>query len=125
MTDLTTEEFAKARIKVILKEIKALRGELALLRGIKKGTAAAKNRAQDAPKRKRSGLTFQDMIVEVLREQPNNGADAQEILKLILDKFNKQIERSSISPQLSRLKDKGVLSLDDNVWSLTDEHKGP
>lgn len=66
-----------------------------------------------------SEMTFQDMIVSVLSDLKEPSADASEILHLIAQKFKKYIQRSSLSPQLSRLKAKGVLELNGSIWSLT------
>ena len=57
------------------------------------------------------------MIVQVLAGRPQ-GATATDILQLIEAIFGKKIIRSSISPQLSRLKSAGVLILENNMWRL-------
>lgn len=63
-------------------------------------------------------LTIKQMIVDVLRDQPD-GADAFKILDLIHAKHGQAIPRSSISPQLSRLKKfDGVLDLRGDKWRL-------
>lgn len=123
MTEQTTKEFAELRIKAILKQMVDLRSELAALRSLK-GALSGKNTINTMSRRSsNNGPTFQDMIVDVLNDEPSNGAEALKIIELIKTKHGKVIARSSISPQLSRLKAKGVLVLNNNVWSLTEFYK--
>lgn len=61
--------------------------------------------------------TIKEMVLEILAVRPK-GATAQEIVKFIADRFGQQIERSSLSPQLSRLKHEGRVVLSGRVWSL-------
>lgn len=117
----TTREFIAARETEILKKIKDLREELREIRVIKNALISHDN--PELSESISSMLTFQDMIVSVLNAHPKGGAEALEILDLIDKKFNKQIVRSSISPQLSRLKQKGVLQLENGIWSLTQTYK--
>lgn len=123
MTQQTTQEFIAARSKMILKQINDLRQELAALRNLK-STLSGKS-VDSSPKspQNRLNMTFQDMIVDVLNDQPSHSAEALQIIDLIKEKHGKTILRSSISPQLSRLKAKSVLELNNNVWSLTDAYK--
>lgn len=120
----TTQEFIAERTKVIQSEIKALRDELAALKSLKAALSGSKSPESGASKTRRvSGHTFQEMIVDVLNDLVDGAADANYIIDLIDKKFKKKIQRSSISPQLSRLKAKGVLDLNDNVWSLTENYR--
>ena len=103
-------------LKEQLKEIKALR---AALKGVGEGDDSNVSASQTSAKP--NTPTFKEMIVSVLSEH-GRGAQATEILGLIKTKFGKEIKRSSISPQLSRLKSEGVIDLDDKVWYLP-EHR--
>jgi hypothetical protein len=67
--------------------------------------------------RSNQSLTFQDMIMLTLKSTPE-GATANELLEMIDGRFNKKIMRSSISPQLSRLKQKGKVTLKDGMWAI-------
>lgn len=120
MDDLTLNEFVLRRKKEILKQIRALRGELSQLRTIEHSVATPSTYAnkEGGASKKGGGLTFQDMVVEVLKRRPQ-GAGAKELLILIKDFHGKSIMRSSLSPQLSRLKSNGVLSLEGGIWRLT------
>tara|TARA_R110001606_G_scaffold275969_1_gene424168 strand:- start:1187 stop:1801 length:615 start_codon:yes stop_codon:yes gene_type:complete len=62
-------------------------------------------------------LTIKDMILEVLGPIPE-GAEALTILQFIKDRFGKDLERTSLSPQLSRLKRDGILDLDGKAWRI-------
>ena len=119
--NLTTREFLANREAEIISQMKDLRDELREIRDIK-GALIVRNNPEMADKVS-SGLTFQDMIVAVLNGTETGAATALEILDLIDKKFEKKILRSSISPQLSRLKDKGVLNLDNGNWTLTTAFK--
>lgn len=67
-----------------------------------------------------SNPTIKDMAREVLSGQPN-GLNSSGILDGIRKLFARDIERTSLSPQLSRLKDEGELILNGEVW-FTAEH---
>lgn len=119
MSNATIHTFLTNRKKEIFSQIKALRHELAELRLVEQtlsgrvasDSASAGTRGIEKPP------TFQDMIVQVLAGRPQ-GATAIDILQLIEAIFGKKIIRSSISPQLSRLKSAGVLILENNMWRL-------
>src|SRR5262249_19080342 len=67
-------------------------------------------------------LTIKEMVVEVLGVL-GRGADALEILRLINERFQADLERTSLSPQLSRLKTDGILDRQGMIWIL--KQKGP
>ncbi len=75
--------------------------------------AEAQNTNQDK-------LTIKQMIVEVLGLMPE-GAEALTILQHINSRFKASLERTSLSPQLSRLKNEGVIERNGLVWSLNEE----
>lgn len=68
--------------------------------------------------------SIKDKVMAVLRNRPM-GADANEILELIANQFGEAIERTSLSPQLSRLKKEEWLVLDGNVWRVADKNEAP
>jgi len=130
MSKQTTKEFAAIRLKEIAIEIKALRDESDLLRGILSKMSETPNRSrfgaatatQSRPSRRsRAGeSTFKEMILSVLKSQPS-GANANEILLLIEREFGKKIQRSSLSPQLSRLMRDGGLKREGKNWILAED----
>lgn len=70
------------------------------------------------------GLTLKEMILLVLRTR-HRGADALTILDEINARWNIGLERTSLSPQLSRLKSDGKLHLIGKVWSLAQQDEAP
>lgn len=64
--------------------------------------------------------TFKDMIIGVLKLMPDGGT-ANQILESIQNKYGINIMRSSISPQLSRLKQDGFLDVEKKVWKMTEK----
>lgn len=63
--------------------------------------------------------TIIGMVKDVLLKFPD-GADAQAIINAVKEKFGVDVPRSSMSPQLSRLKADGVLEMENNIWRLAD-----
>ncbi|ABA03416.1 hypothetical protein Nwi_0148 [Nitrobacter winogradskyi Nb-255] len=61
--------------------------------------------------------TIKDAVVEVLRAK-GSGMTALEILAAINLKFGTEYPRTSLSPQLSRLKADGKINRDGIVWTL-------
>jgi len=61
---------------------------------------------------------FKEKVKTALQEKFPNGASANDILKYLNDRWERQIVRSSLSPQLSRLKKEGVITLDNDIWRL-------
>ncbi|MFG1271646.1 hypothetical protein [Xanthobacter flavus] len=61
--------------------------------------------------------TIKEAVVEILREA-RHGMTALQILPLVNERLNVDYPRTSLSPQLSRLKAEGVLLRDGIVWSL-------
>ena len=63
--------------------------------------------------------TIKKMVVSVLRDRSGRGT-AEQIIEWIRDDFGSKVARTSLSPQLSRLKSEGQLDLDQstNTWGL-------
>lgn len=76
---------------------------------------------QRTPIRKGS---IKEKVLAVLADNPA-GADAHTILTLIQERFNENIPRPSLSPQLSRLKGEGWVTLNGKVWSLAVKNETP
>lgn len=117
MENLDIRDLIKKKKQELLHQIKLLKADLIEVRLLEKTLSErTKKFATEQELRKKGNMTFQDMILDVLSEKPE-GARATEILFLIEQKFNVKIERSSISPQLSRLKDKKhKLELVNGLW---------
>lgn len=61
--------------------------------------------------------TIKDFIVQVLSSEPK-GLVALDILSAINKRFNKNYDRTSLSPQLSRLRHEGLLDRRGIVWHM-------
>jgi len=67
--------------------------------------------------------SIKELVVLALKSKRKfrwNGASASDIRDFIKDAFGRDIERASLSPQLSRLRHEGILKLsNDGTWTLT------
>lgn len=68
-------------------------------------------------------MTIKDMVLDVLGVVPS--ADANEVLKYIKQRFGVELARTSLSPQLSRLKGDGKIVLRGKRWSLAQNNEAP
>lgn len=67
-------------------------------------------------------LSIKQMILMVLEREVKfrrYGATAPEIRESIKNEFGREIEGTSLSPQLSRLRDDGCVDVHENRWKLT------
>ncbi|WVT73442.1 hypothetical protein QM996_18505 [Sinorhizobium chiapasense] len=116
-------EFIEQRRSEILRQISELKAELAELKlaeaAIKSGVIPAGGTRPDT----RDRGTIKEMVVDVLSGRPD-GAEASDILQLILNSFGEEIPRSSLSPQLSRLKEEGTIVLHGRTWKLSEYDEG-
>ncbi|MCW2365292.1 hypothetical protein M2341_000739 [Sphingobium sp. B7D2B] len=65
-------------------------------------------------------LTIKQLVLKALSEQFERGATAGELLEFFADAYGRhEIVRTSLSPQLSRLKLDGKIILIDQKWSLS------
>lgn len=103
----------KSRKKDLMKQLKELRD---LERAIRSAGKIAET-GKDNPVKPNKAPTLKDMVLAVLHAL-NRGAEALEIVSEIKATYDKDVMRSSLSPQLSRLKAEGKLILDDKVWYL-------
>lgn len=80
-------------------------------------------RSSESSKRRRgSASTIKEAVVSVLGDS-SRAMTALEILETINRRMGLEYPRSSLSPQLSRLKSEGTLTLDENHWDLADRSK--
>jgi len=99
-------------------EIKSLMAELrAESKQLKAAKAAATDALPEKPNSPNSSgkRTIKDMILGALDDFAN-GARAEQIVMKIEEKFGEKIARSSMSPQLTRLKNDGLVVREDNLW---------
>ena len=118
MMATTLRDFIAQRETEIRDQQKALKAELRELQLAKAALEGQPTTPPSGP----SGITatIKDMAREVLSGQPG-GLNSSGILDAIKKRFGRDIERTSLSPQLSRLKDEGELILSGDVW-FTAEH---
>lgn len=122
MTDkISLREFIEKR-ETEIKELRAaLLAELRELRAAKaaiEGAHASSSSAQSSGRGSR--MTIKEMVLYVLEKREKCGT-SEEIIAWIRDDFGQEVVRSSLSPQLSRLKDhdeKLTLDEDSGQWCL-------
>lgn len=72
--------------------------------------------AEDSPYK---GLTMKELVVRALKEHLREGATSADFLRVFHEIYGRRdIVRTSLSPQLSRLKRERVLTLEGKVWKL-------
>ena len=109
----TLRDFIASRKSEIRDQLKALKIELKELL-----VAETALEGQDvAPTPASSGPTIKDMARFVLgTNTAKDGLTSSEILAYIKTEFDREIDRTSLSPQLSRLKDAGEVALEGEKW---------
>lgn len=120
MNKTSIRKLLAKRKSEILNNIKVLRRELSEIRAMEQALTIQSDDLKNSKNPEfgsNQSLTFQDMIMLILKNTPE-GATANELLEMIDRRFNKKIMRSSISPQLSRLKQKGRVTLKDGIWTI-------
>ncbi len=68
--------------------------------------------------------TIKKMVVKLLQETWPQGYTARELLENIRVRWNAGLERTSLSPQLTRLKNDGEIINEHNVWKLNRDGQG-
>lgn len=119
----TLREFIATRQDEIASQMAALKREERELRIALNALDGGKPRANGKARAERP--TLNEMIVAVLTEF--GAATSENIIGLIKDKFGADVPKSSMSPQLSRLKREGVVELDvtNKIWRLAVESQSP
>jgi hypothetical protein len=114
-------EYITNRRAEIKCQIAALRAEM---RDLDTAENALEIETGNSGQRAEAGqLTIKDMVLGVLSDRGEQGADALHIIRLITQKYSKEIQRPSLSPQLTRLKRSGLISLEGNIWFITENGK--
>lgn len=86
-------------------------------------SAASEARDLSAPRSPYARLTIKQLIRKALAEQFERGATSNELLDFFADAWGRSdIARTSLSPQLSRLKQEGQIILIGQKWSLPTAH---
>jgi hypothetical protein len=116
----TLRDFLASREAEIREQIKLLRAELAELKKAKSAIEqpdGASDEAADAEVRDSGRITIKEMVRTIFaRPEAAQGMVAGEILEAVERTFNTKLERTSLSPQLSRLRESGDVVLQDGRW---------
>lgn len=116
----TLRDFLTNRRSEIQTQLKALRGEL---REIEAASAAlqdpqAEGSRPDAAITRRGRPTLKEMAITILTDHPD-GLEANDVRDRIAERFDVQVKRESMSPQLSRLAKEGIIRRGGhNKWLL-------
>lgn len=111
----TLRDFIDSRETAIKEQIKALRAELAEIKLARQALNGGAQDLQTSPNN--SSPTIKEMVRTILDAAPS-GLTAHQILEKINSDYGKDIERTSLSPQLSRLKSDNEVFLDGDMWML-------
>ncbi len=116
----TLRDFIAQREAEVRAQIAKMQSELRELQSAKRAIDGAAG-GKDAPPPSGGRATTKDKIRDVLAEHTDGGT-ADDITKWVKSSFGTEVPRTSMSPQLSRLKSEGVVALDNstNVWQLAE-----
>lgn len=82
-------------------------------------SASENHRSFEPPRSPYARLTIKELVCKALDEQFERGATANELLEFFAHAYGRDdIVRTSLSPQLSRLKQEGKIILIGQKWSL-------
>ena len=127
-TLLERQRELRADIEAAMEELRAIEISLNVFQnlGLRETPAITTTAQSDlfSPKQRRKSpeLTIKQMIVTVLGEV-ESGLDAMAILVEINERWKKDYARTSLSPQLSRLKQEGRLIYVNQKWLLAEKDK--
>ena len=103
-------QFLTQREAEIIEQVKVLERELREIRAARAALLAESGEV--APKH---SPTIKDMVRQILISRPE-GYRAKELLQEIQKRFGVTIERTSLSPQLSRLRESEEITLENGRW---------
>lgn len=128
----TFEEFTRARYAALQQERAQLHMQLRAvqreLEEIEKAARASSLQLTESETRQQqavdkapiSNMTMKEASVEILKKYPD-GLSAKLILSELNEMLGSNYVRSSLSPQLSRLKKDGIIYDVNGIWTLTKE----
>jgi len=103
----------------LLKEQKQIKAARAAIQGGDTPSVGSDSANNLANKEENQSLTIKEMVLHVLRGTLYGGpATASEIINAVNSEFDKEFPRTSVSPQLSRLRKSGELVDFDGKWAL-------
>lgn len=101
--------------------IRAMLGEVVPIKGIFGSNESIAHHKRKAHPEIQN-LTLKELVIKALTEQISGGATANQLLDLFERRWGKKVARTSLSPQLSRLKAEGKIALRGKVWYLANEN---
>lgn len=113
----TLPEFIARRRKEIAVAEEALKEQLRALAAERSKLARAATAITGTKERRHPRGVIKRAVLELLEQNPD-GMDALTILVTINYRLGSNFERTSLSPQLSRLKEDGFVSLNRKIWKL-------
>lgn len=121
----TLRDFLANRRSEIQTQLKALRAELreieAASSALQEGNDSFRSEVTAS---RRDRTTLKDMAIAVLTDRPE-GLEANDVRDQIAERYNVQVKRESMSPQLSRLAKEGVIRRGGhNKWLLKAQASG-
>jgi hypothetical protein len=121
---LPPKDYIAARRQELRKQIQDLEEELRLLDRMESALPGVPVEYRDAvsdsepPKRRQFAKSIKEMVLGVL--QDGTVKLALDILRDIKEQFGADLERTSLSPQLSRLKADGFVRREEGYWVITE-----
>ena len=104
--------------------IRAMTGEVIPASG-HRGSAESMMHHRRNANREVQSLTFKELSLKALSEHFRNGATANELLEFFATKWGRNdVVRTSLSPQLSRLRQEGRIILEGKIWRLMPAENG-
>jgi DNA-binding transcriptional ArsR family regulator len=123
------EKELESQISVMRGHLKPMEEELAQVRKIKQFLADAREAGLTEltseatlppPVDPDAKITIKEMILAALRDHFHDGASPTELSDYMKSAYGKDVDRNSISPQLSRLKEEGMVDmLSNGKWKLS------
>ncbi len=82
-------------------------------------------RIEEVPRSPYAHLTMKQLIVKVLREHFHAGATTRQMLDFFRDAWGRDIERTNLSPQISRLYQEGIIGREDGTkcWYIVPDER--
>jgi hypothetical protein len=70
-------------------------------------------------------VTMKQLIMKALTEHFQSGATAKQFREFFRDAWARNIDRASLSPQLSRLRSDKIIDREGNIWFLVTKNEAP